>query len=110
MLRTAAWVLRTRCRTSADPMKPAPPVTRMRSLRIAIRKARIRKEIRKLGKPGQCTIPLGQDRFLGIDWPGDANFRGVPGNTASRLRIVISRHLVDDLGIGIEHRGASDQE
>src|ERR1700739_3856366 len=29
MLTTRAWVSRSRCRTTAEPMKPAPPVTKI---------------------------------------------------------------------------------
>src|SRR5262245_13303840 len=87
---------------SADPMKPAPPVTTITSLLISIRMEAEWKEVRQLGQPRVITVARYEHRTIAGDRPFNPDLRIVPDEPALGGRVVVGRHLVDYLGVRLE--------
>jgi hypothetical protein len=66
-------------RTTALPMKPAPPVTRIRSMRLETRL--------DVGQERRGAVLVRQDQGLGRHRPIDANFRIIEADRPSCWRL-----------------------
>src|SRR5690606_36156256 len=92
-------------RMSADPIKPAPPVTNTRmnspptpALSVAIKDKRAFEG----RKPWQLAVLLRQNRLLAGYRPFDADFRIVPDQSCIMGRRIMLINLVKDARIGLK--------
>src|SRR5689334_2301741 len=95
MLRTVQPWSRTNCLQTAEPMKPAPPVTMTRIQRSV-------EEHRELAQARLASIRIREMDFCPVDGPIDAEGRIIPQKTAIALARIVGTRLVYDLGIGFK--------
>src|ERR1700692_1367103 len=86
-------------RTTAEPMKPAPPVTRSR---LGMGRMPVVKRRGEGSKAAETSVLVGQDRRLGLNRPRDVQGRIVPDDAAVQGGLVIIVDLVGDLGLRFE--------
>src|SRR5262245_44338123 len=89
----------TEWRTTAEPMNPAPPVTRMR---LGIVGSSVMKRRHQILERPELTVFVRQDRLVELYRPGNVQARIVPDHTALGCWRIITVHLIGYLGVRLE--------
>src|SRR5262245_10731724 len=92
-----------RWRHTAEPMKPAPPVTSTRMCSLAPTPCILDDETApQIRQWRMLRILWRQDRLMRCNRPGDGESRIIPFEASVALGCIVVRDLVEHLGIGLE--------